>query len=710
MANDDIHPGAQGSRPQPQRHAANPGEEPPKRKRGRPRKHPLPVAVKETSERGASGPARPRHRDEAPLGIGPETHPRLDHSEPRPQADESANLPEIQPRGILTPIKRKRGRPKKAVSFGGHVFSESPNSLGFKDIPTDTSRSADAASRTSQSPAVSTVSPVYSPTLQGELPFRNGLQEISGHPPTPPKRKRGRPRKSPIAPIEEANLVEQQLAAELQTKHAPAEASEDAADADPRHFRARFALLAADYDLKDLVALMRDTFLEKLTGRRPMPLLGLDEEYRKLHHLVERTVVAGEGNSMLVIGARGSGKTTMVEQVIADLSIEHARDFHAIRLHGFIHTDDRLALKEIWRQLGREMNVEDDFTNNYADTLSSLLALLSHPSEFSEGDPERTATSVVFVLDEFDLFASHPRQTLLYNLFDIAQARKAPIAVVGLTTKINVVESLEKRVKSRFSHRSIHLPLPRSLASFWSICRQAITWTEADETDQSPENKAILANDHSGLREMWNEAIEELWNKDNVFRRLLHSVYHRSKSAADFYSACLIPIGSLTPPNLYLSGLDFRDARLAPPDSKLHLLAGLSELELALLIAAARLDIILDTDTCNFNMAYDEYNIIASRVKAQSSASGAAAVGAGSRIWGREVAIGAWERLAAYELLVPAIGGVVAAGAASGVGGGSGSREVARTGRMFKVDVALQEIIPSVPGMNTVVARWCREI
>jgi origin recognition complex subunit 4 len=31
-----------------------------------------------------------------------------------------------------------------------------------------------------------------------------------------------------------------------------------------------------------------------------------------------------------------------------------------VRLNGFIHTDDKLALKEIWRQLGKEMQVEDD--------------------------------------------------------------------------------------------------------------------------------------------------------------------------------------------------------------------------------------------------------------------------------------------------------------------------------------------------------------
>ena len=34
-----------------------------------------------------------------------------------------------------------------------------------------------------------------------------------------------------------------------------------------------------------------------------------------------------------------------------------------VRLSGFIHTDDKLALREIWRQLGKEMEVEEDVVN-----------------------------------------------------------------------------------------------------------------------------------------------------------------------------------------------------------------------------------------------------------------------------------------------------------------------------------------------------------
>jgi len=51
--------------------------------------------------------------------------------------------------------------------------------------------------------------------------------------------------------------------------------------------------------------------VDKLTGQRRIKLIGHDDEMQKVYQVVEQTVVAGEGNSMLVIGARGCGKTTV---------------------------------------------------------------------------------------------------------------------------------------------------------------------------------------------------------------------------------------------------------------------------------------------------------------------------------------------------------------------------------------------------------------
>ena len=96
-------------------------------------------------------------------------------------------------------------------------------------------------------------------------------------------------------------------------------------------------------------------------------------------------------------------------------------------------------------------------------------------------------------------------------------------------------------------------------------------------------------------------------------------------------------------------------------------------------------------------MVYDEYCSLTSRHKIQTSSSGVAALGSSAKVWGRDIALGAWERLADYEILIPAT-----------IGGGG--RDASTSGRMWKVDVGLEEIAGSVEGLSSVMSKWCREI
>lgn len=68
----------------------------------------------------------------------------------------------------------------------------------------------------------------------------------------------------------------------------------------------------------------------------------------------------------------------MINNIIKDMSREHRKDFHVVRLNGFIHTDDKLALKEIWRQLGKEMQVDDDLLSRVS--MNSRSCSLNHSS------------------------------------------------------------------------------------------------------------------------------------------------------------------------------------------------------------------------------------------------------------------------------------------------------------------------------------------
>jgi origin recognition complex subunit 4 len=442
--------------------------------------------------------------------------------------------------------------------------------------------------------------------------------------------------------------------------------------------------------------------LEKIYGKRLVPLKNLNDEYTKVNTVISQTITAGESNSMLLIGARGSGKTALINHILREQATEHPDDFHVVRLNGFIHTDDKIALREIWRQLGREMDLdeEENTTRNYADTLASLLALLSHPLELGqEQAPGQTNKSVIFILDEFELFASHPRQTLLYNLFDIAQSRKAPIAVLGLTTRIDVAESLEKRVKSRFSHRYVHLSSPKSLSAFIEVCKAALEVDEALLNDEEREIvEQVSESDTEGATgtaiDAWNAAIDGILSSE-VVTAMLHRIYYTTKSVNDLLAALITPIATLSQStNTHTAVQDHiviaLAPRLSPPDSKLTLLASLSTLQLALLICAARQTTIHATETVSFNLAYEEYKLLASKAKIQAAASGA--MGAGGRLWSKDVAKDAWMDLVDMGLMMDDV--------YSGRGGG---------GTAGRADVSLEEIGQSGVDLASW-GRWCKEI
>ncbi|KAL9020814.1 MAG: hypothetical protein Q9185_001998 [Variospora sp. 1 TL-2023] len=587
----------------------------------------------------------------------------------------------------------KRGRPPKRANATPPLHKGEESELGFREIPTEARKSVNGKAKALRSSRDLSQKQHDSRQRSLSLPgqdIRESPEDVEDASNSKIRAEQQRQYRKTI-PARLKKQIEQQ--------HAQNEDYDEALDRQidldlPEQLRESSNKLRQVLQRSPVESVdsLKSNLLRGLAGRRP--LVNMNEEYRKVQQLVTQTVLAGEGNSMLVIGPRGCGKTALVEAVLADITREHREAFIAVRLNGFIHTDDKLALREIWRQLGREIAADEDtdsMRTNYADTLTSLLALLAYSPE-EEGKVDEITRSVVFIIDEFDLFATHSRQTLLYNLFDVAQSRNAPIAVLGLTTRTDIVESLEKRVKSRFGQRYVYLTHPRTFGSFRDMCKSAMISLESADA-KLLDRLASEKKETIQCRGAWNEYVEALFTSDSHLESSLRHLFARSKCVPTFLAACYLPISQLSP-SCVPTGASFIEQLLLPPDSKLQHLPSLSDLELSLLIAGARLDVILDTDVCNFSMVYDEYAQLASRVKAQGSAAGQTAVGGGARVWGKEAALGAWEKLVELELLLPVNTGV----------SGDGSKG------MCRVDVALEEIGPTCPRMGAALSKWCREI
>uniref|UniRef100_A0A0V0J4P8 Origin recognition complex subunit 4 n=1 Tax=Schistocephalus solidus TaxID=70667 RepID=A0A0V0J4P8_SCHSO len=206
------------------------------------------------------------------------------------------------------------------------------------------------------------------------------------------------------------------------------------------------------------------------------------QETDRLFHTIQETVVKGVSNSLLVIGRPGSGKSLLLREAINKVrSIKNlSGNFIDVYVNGLIHTDDRVALNAIAKQLHRACNavpeqlsfddedasdVENISPNepsrSFSEQLRWLLNLLMSGSTSSK--------AVLIVVEDFDKFAAHRNQALLYNLLDCCQSGGVPLCLIGVTCRLDIMEMLEKRVKSRFSHQQLHL-LP--VASPFTACSE----------------------------------------------------------------------------------------------------------------------------------------------------------------------------------------------------------------------------------------------
>lgn len=178
-------------------------------------------------------------------------------------------------------------------------------------------------------------------------------------------------------------------------------------------------------------------------------------------------------------------------------------------LHGLVHTDDRLALKSATTQMNLDNAVDGKVFGSFAENLAFLLACL-------KSGEKHTSKSVIFILEEFDLFCNHHNQTLLYNLFDVSQSAQTPICILGITCRLDVVELLEKRVKSRFSHRQIFLFPGKKDDSISEALENRISRVRYYLS--LPENKdCVLPISH---KKQWNKSIKIL-TEDKKFRNLM---------------------------------------------------------------------------------------------------------------------------------------------------------------------------------------------
>ncbi|KAL6295131.1 hypothetical protein ACE6H2_003273 [Prunus campanulata] len=340
-----------------------------------------------------------------------------------------------------------------------------------------------------------------------------------------------------------------------------------------------------------------------------------DSNYSKLKFLVSSSITEACNNSILLLGPRGSGKIAVLELVLSDLLQEYPDMISVIRLSGLLHSSDNCAFKEIAKQLCMEHQLVFSRMASFDDNSQFMIAMLREC-----GLAHKT---IIFILDEFDLFALG-KQKLLYSLLDAMQSVTSQAVVIGVTCRLDADMLLDKRVRSRFSHRKL-LFLPPANEDIQRLLEHILSLP----TDSSfPPDYAVAFNtklQNILADERFKEIISTYLNFDSTVKHLLRYLF-RAVSYMDLESGML----SLENFKAALSNIQ-RHPKLE------CIKADCSILELYILVCMKRLEI-KEQNSYNFNSVMKEYKSIHDSVKT-------------SDYFARNVCLRAFEHLLQRELI-----------------------------------------------------------
>jgi origin recognition complex subunit 4 len=402
---------------------------------------------------------------------------------------------------------------------------------------------------------------------------------------------------------------------------------------------------------------LRNKILMKLHGKSQTDPYEIDDKLEELYNIVHSTVRNGEKHSCFVFGPRNSGKTAALNSVLRRLRSESSEsideDFIVININGLAQRNDTLAVRAIAEQLDSEIsriynvNLRDLEAKellsrkSITNTFANILQVLDKEILLNDGEVAKIRHPVIFCIDEVDVYAHQNRQTLLYNLFELVEYSQTPVCVLCFTSNFTVKDLLEKRVRSRFSQRYLHFrKLPQE--KFLTVAKRIL---QVDE----PSNE---------LESEWNEKVELLIDGNTKVRRILIQNHMTINNIKEFQNCCVYPLSMLT--TAVLNDQDFaKYLEDKVKQSYVKVVNSLSDIEILLLVSAARVIAKTDMSWVNLNMVYEEYvSELKSRSREIGSGTGFGAVAStGLKTWSKDSCKSPWETLVQHDFLtIPGLG------------------------------------------------------
>ncbi|CAI2364244.1 unnamed protein product [Moneuplotes crassus] len=330
------------------------------------------------------------------------------------------------------------------------------------------------------------------------------------------------------------------------------------------------------------------------------------EQYDTVMEMLNRFIY-NENQSMILMSRSNTVLHQFISKIRDDLNAKLKEedsecDVRTVRINSILTTKETAILNHFAECLGMDSVDKQGLSQEMKERMEDYFKQFPN-------------IAVIFILENVEYYVENSKQSLLYKILDMLQYAKIKFAFIATSQRVDIIDSFEKRIKSRFSHRQI-LFYSEDLDTFKECIEDTIqNIGEYDET--SEQGRQFLGSLHDFIMDSeygCSKIFQKLFDKGKDYEFLcrtlkialshLNSTYHSDPDMIEHFED--------NGGELFRKSLDYVDNLSTSNDFK-TILSRMPEAYVVVLISAKNSFQNCMQEFFNFTLAYNEYKLFVRR-------------------------------------------------------------------------------------------------
>lgn len=205
------------------------------------------------------------------------------------------------------------------------------------------------------------------------------------------------------------------------------------------------------------------------------------KQYDEVMNILKNAYKQGQNNSFLLLSRTKQTLHAFISTITKHVTLKMLEwdaqsELKVIRVNSILSNSEAKILLKLCESLQLKQ---------FSSAFHSL-EMINYIKDYFDKNPKM---SVCFILEDIDYYVETTKQVLLYKILDMFGYLKIKFVFIATSVKIDIADSFEKRIKSRFSHRMI-LFYEQSITEFETNLQKTIS--ELLYTANNPEQRTRI--------------------------------------------------------------------------------------------------------------------------------------------------------------------------------------------------------------------------